>query len=82
MNRLSVRGKDEKIARIVKGKGEFFTLSPNREPVHRLTKSMERWHRKYVSTFSPTQTTFFFQCRVWTQAMTLVEDDLLRIYEF
>ena len=44
MNRLSVRGKDEKIARIVKGKGEFFTLSPNREPVHRLTKSMERWH--------------------------------------
>ena len=57
MNRLSVRGKNEKITRIGKGNGEFFTLSPNREPVHRLTKSMERWHRKYVSTLSPTQTT-------------------------
>ena len=38
MNRLSVRGKCEKIARRGKGKGKFFTLSPNREPVHRLTK--------------------------------------------
>ena len=38
MNRLSVWRKGEKIARRGKGKGKFFTLSPNREPVHRLKK--------------------------------------------
>ena len=39
MNSLSVWEKGEQIAR--RGKGDFLTLSPNREPVHRLINSQK-----------------------------------------